>query len=70
MAELTVLDLGSDPRDRGKTHGRAMRTEIWSNYAPYIERSRPAKCDHRLFWSRAKHKRPLSLGTTPSMPTK
>ena len=38
MAELRVLDLGSDPRERGKVHGREMRTEILANYATYIER--------------------------------
>ncbi len=38
MAELKVLDLGSDPRERGKIHGREMRTEIRANYATYIER--------------------------------
>jgi isopenicillin-N N-acyltransferase like protein len=38
MAELTVLDLGSDPRERGKQHGRAMSAEIRENCATYIER--------------------------------
>jgi isopenicillin-N N-acyltransferase like protein len=38
MGELTVLDLSSDPRERGKLHGRAMRTEIRANCATYIER--------------------------------
>lgn len=38
MAELTVLDLGSDPHERGKQHGRAMRAEIRDNYATYIQR--------------------------------
>lgn len=38
MAELTVLDLGSEPRERGKLHGREMRNEIRANYATYIER--------------------------------
>ncbi len=38
MAEVRVLDLGSDPRERGKVHGREMRTEIRANYATYIER--------------------------------
>jgi isopenicillin-N N-acyltransferase-like protein len=38
MAELTVLDLASDPRERGKQHGRAMRAEIRGNYATYIQR--------------------------------
>src|SRR5579863_6561510 len=38
MADLKVLDLGSDPRERGKQQGRAMRTEIGQNYATYIQR--------------------------------
>jgi isopenicillin-N N-acyltransferase-like protein len=38
MAELTVLDLGSDPRERGRVHGRSMRSEIRDNYATYVER--------------------------------
>ena len=38
MAQLTVLDLGPDPRERGKVHGREMRAEIRANYATYIER--------------------------------
>ena len=38
MSEVRVLDLGSDPRERGKVHGREMRTEIRANYATYIER--------------------------------
>jgi isopenicillin-N N-acyltransferase like protein len=38
MPELTVLDLGSDPLERGKIHGRAMRSEIRDNYATYVER--------------------------------
>jgi len=38
MAELTVLDLGSDPRERGKVHGRAMRNEIRQNLATYMSR--------------------------------
>jgi isopenicillin-N N-acyltransferase-like protein len=38
MSELTVLELGSDPRERGKIHGREMRAEIRDNYATYIER--------------------------------
>lgn len=38
MAELTVLDLVSDPRERGKVHGRTMRAEIRQNFATYIER--------------------------------
>src|SRR5580658_10392025 len=36
--QLTVLDLGSDPRERGRIHGRAMRSEIRDNYATYVER--------------------------------
>jgi isopenicillin-N N-acyltransferase-like protein len=38
MAELTVLDLGSDPRERGRVHGRNMREEIRANYTTYVER--------------------------------
>jgi isopenicillin-N N-acyltransferase-like protein len=38
MAELTVLDLGSDPRERGRVHGRGMRPEIRDNYATYVAR--------------------------------
>ena len=38
MAELKVLDLGSDPRERGRMHGREMRAEIRANYRTYIER--------------------------------
>ena len=38
MAQLTVLDLGPDPRERGMVHGRAMRREIRDNYATYVER--------------------------------
>jgi isopenicillin-N N-acyltransferase like protein len=38
MAELTVLDLGPDPRERGKVHGRTVRAEIRQNLATYIER--------------------------------
>jgi isopenicillin-N N-acyltransferase-like protein len=38
MSELKVLDLGSDPRERGKIHGRAMHHEIRANYATYIDR--------------------------------
>ncbi|MGP0070608.1 MAG: C45 family autoproteolytic acyltransferase/hydolase [Bryobacteraceae bacterium] len=38
MAQLTVLDLGPDPRERGEVHGREMRAEIRANYATYIER--------------------------------
>src|SRR5579863_6602782 len=38
MAQLTVLDLGPDPRERGKVHGREMRGEIRTNYETYIER--------------------------------
>lgn len=38
MAELTILDLGEDPRERGITHGRAMHDEIRENYAIYIQR--------------------------------
>jgi isopenicillin-N N-acyltransferase like protein len=38
MPELTVLDLGLDPRERGRVHGRRMRNQIRDNYATYIER--------------------------------
>ena len=38
MAELTILDLGPEPRERGRMHGRAMRTEIRDNFATYIAR--------------------------------
>jgi len=38
MPELTVLDLGSDPRERGREHGRSMRSEIRDNYATYVAR--------------------------------
>jgi isopenicillin-N N-acyltransferase-like protein len=38
MAELKVLDFDSDPRERGKIHGREMRAEIRANLATYIER--------------------------------
>src|ERR1700684_505958 len=38
MPELTILDLGSDPRERGLVHGRRMRSEIRGNYATYVGR--------------------------------
>jgi len=38
MADLTVLDLDSDPRERGRTHGRAMRNQIRDNYRTYVDR--------------------------------
>ena len=38
MADLTVLDLGSDPRERGRTHGRVMRQQIRDNYQTYVDR--------------------------------
>jgi isopenicillin-N N-acyltransferase like protein len=38
MAELRVLNLGSDPRERGEIHGRQMRSEIRQNCATYLER--------------------------------
>ena len=38
MAELTVLELNSDPRERGKIHGREMRQQIRENYRTYVER--------------------------------
>src|SRR5580704_10705353 len=38
MSELTVLELGSDPRERGEIHGRNMRADIRDNYATYVAR--------------------------------
>jgi isopenicillin-N N-acyltransferase-like protein len=38
MPELMVLDLGSDPQERGRVHGRSMRAEIRDNFATYVER--------------------------------
>jgi isopenicillin-N N-acyltransferase-like protein len=38
MPELTVLELGADPRERGHVHGLSMRGEIRDNYATYVER--------------------------------
>jgi isopenicillin-N N-acyltransferase-like protein len=38
VADLTVLDLGPDPRERGERHGRVMRREIQENYATYARR--------------------------------
>ena len=38
MADLTILELHSDPRERGIVHGRTMRAAIRDNYATYIER--------------------------------
>jgi isopenicillin-N N-acyltransferase like protein len=38
MPELTILDLGLDPRERGRVHGRRMRSEIRDNFATYVER--------------------------------
>ena len=38
MSELPVLDLGADPRERGKIHGRAMHREIRANLATYMNR--------------------------------
>jgi isopenicillin-N N-acyltransferase-like protein len=38
MSELRVLDFGSEPSERGRLHGRELRTEIQANYATYIER--------------------------------
>ena len=38
MPELTVLDLDLDPRERGRVHGRSMRSEIHDNYTTYVER--------------------------------
>jgi isopenicillin-N N-acyltransferase-like protein len=38
MPDLIILDLPSDPRERGRAHGRSMRAEIRSNYTTYVER--------------------------------
>jgi len=38
MAQLTVLELGADPRERGQIHGREMRQQIRENYRTYVER--------------------------------
>jgi isopenicillin-N N-acyltransferase-like protein len=38
MSELPVLDLGADPRERGRIHGRKMRQEIRANYTTYVDR--------------------------------
>ena len=38
MSELTILDVGTDPKDRGNIHGRAMRDQIRDNYATYVNR--------------------------------
>src|SRR3984957_14074242 len=38
MPELTILDLGLDPRERGRVHGRHMRSEIRDNYTTYVQR--------------------------------
>jgi isopenicillin-N N-acyltransferase like protein len=38
MAALRVLNLGSDPRERGAVHGREMRGQIRDNYSIYVER--------------------------------
>ena len=38
MADLTVLELGADPRERGRVHGRSMRSQIRENYRTYVER--------------------------------
>jgi isopenicillin-N N-acyltransferase like protein len=38
MPELMVLDLGSDPQERGRVHGRSMRAEIRDNFTTYVER--------------------------------
>jgi hypothetical protein len=46
MAEMRVLDLGSDPLERGKVHGREMRTEIRENYATCIERFETGGAKH------------------------
>ena len=31
MASLPILDLGSDPHERGLTHGRALKRQIADN---------------------------------------
>ena len=38
MADLTILDLDSDPRERGQVHGRRMSREIRENFTTYIQR--------------------------------
>ncbi len=38
MADLVVLDLDSDPRERGRIHGRTMRDQIRENYHTYVDR--------------------------------
>jgi len=38
VAELTILELGPDPRERGIVHGRAMRREIQENVSTYARR--------------------------------
>ncbi len=38
MADLHVLELGSDPYERGLTHGRSMRKEIAENIDTYLAR--------------------------------
>ncbi len=38
MPELTVIDLDSDPRERGRIHGCAMRNQIRDNYRTYVDR--------------------------------
>ena len=38
MADLVVLDLDSDPRERGRIHGHTMRNQIRENYLTYVDR--------------------------------
>ena len=38
MASLPVLDLGSDPYERGLTHGRALSRQISENIDTYLAR--------------------------------
>jgi isopenicillin-N N-acyltransferase like protein len=38
MSELTVFELGADPRERGQMHGRSMQAEIRANYTTYLDR--------------------------------
>ncbi|HTW65428.1 MAG TPA: C45 family peptidase [Bryobacteraceae bacterium] len=57
MPELTVLNLGPEPHDRGRVHGRSMRAEIRANYATYLERfetggaARPAVLEQSDAWA-------------------
>src|ERR1700677_418567 len=57
MADLTIVELNSDPRERGIIHGRAMRSEIRDNYATYVERFQiggatlPVVLEHSDAWA-------------------